>query len=172
MTAAIHVPQGAPLSRWLRLAAAILPVAATAVVGSMATQAEIPGWYAGLNKPVFNPPNWVFPVAWTILYTMIAIALWRLLGTIPRTGPSRTGWWLALAAFLVQLVLTAAWTPVFFTARAIGAGLIVVAMLLVMVLWTIRLSWRFDRIAAWLLVPHAAWVGFATLLNAAILRMN
>jgi tryptophan-rich sensory protein len=72
----------------------------------------------------------------------------------------------------VQIALNAAWTPVFFTGHAIGAGLIVVAMLLVMVLWTIRLTWRFDRVAAWLLVPYAAWVAFATLLNAAILRMN
>ena len=111
-------------------------------------------------------------MAWTVLYTMIAVALWRLLGAMPRTGPSREGWWLALAAFLVQLVLNAAWTPVFFTAHAIGSGLIVVAMLLVMVLWSIRLTWRFDQAAAWLLVPYAAWVAFATLLNAAILRLN
>ncbi|SFI09755.1 TspO/MBR family protein [Methylobacterium brachiatum] len=172
MPAALHVPEGPALPRWLRLAAAIVPVAVTAAIGSAATQAEIPGWYAGLTKPSFNPPNWVFPVAWTILYTMIAVSLWRLLGAMPRTGPSREGWWLALIAFLVQIALNAAWTPVFFTAHAIGTGLIVVAMLLVMVLWTIRLSWRFDRIAALLLVPYAGWVAFATLLNAAILRLN
>lgn len=172
MTAPTHVPERPVLPRWLRLAAAILPVAATATLGSVSTQAEIPGWYGGLNKPSFNPPNWVFPVAWTILYTMIAVSLWRLLGAMPRTGPSREGFWLALAAFLVQIALNAAWTPVFFSAHAIGAGLIVVAILLVMVLWTIRLTWRFDRLAAWLLVPYAAWVAFATLLNAAILRLN
>lgn len=172
MPAALHVPEGPALPRWLRLAAAIVPVAVTAAIGSAATQAEIPGWYAGLTKPSFNPPNWVFPVAWTILYTMIAVSLWRLLGAMPRTGPSREGWLLALIAFLVQIALNAAWTPVFFTAHAIGTGLIVVAMLLVMVLWTIRLSWRFDRVAAWLLVPYAGWVAFATLLNAAILRLN
>ncbi len=60
MTAATQVPEGSALPRWLRLAAAILPVAVTAAIGSVATQAEIPGWYAALNKPVFNPPNWVF----------------------------------------------------------------------------------------------------------------
>ena len=147
-------------------------MAATAAVGSVATQAEIPGWYAGLNKPSFNPPDWVFPVAWTALYTMIAVALWRLLGAKPRTGPSRGSWRLALVAFLVQLGLNAAWTPVFFSAHAVGLGLIVVVSLLVMVLWTVRLTWRFDRAAAWLLVPYAAWVAFATLLNAAILRLN
>ncbi|MDP4002119.1 TspO/MBR family protein [Methylobacterium sp. NEAU K] len=172
MTAATQIPVGSALPPWLRLAAAIAPVMATAVIGSMATRAEIPGWYAGLNKPPFNPPDWVFPVAWTVLDMMIAASLWRLLGAAPRTGPARAGWRLALAAFLVQIAVNAVWTPVFFTAHAMGAGLIVVAVLLVMVLWTIRLSWRFDRIAAWLLVPYAAWVAFATLLNAAILRMN
>jgi tryptophan-rich sensory protein len=172
MIAALHVPERPALSRWLRLVATIVPIAATAAIGSMATQAEIPGWYAGLNKPAFNPPNWVFPVAWTILYTMIAIALWRLLGAMPRSGPSREGWWLALAAFLVQVALNAAWTPVFFARHELGAGLVVVVALLVMVLWTIRLSWRIDRIAAWLLVPYAAWVAFASLLNAAIWRLN
>jgi benzodiazapine receptor len=172
MLAATQVPEGSALPRWLRLAAVTATGTIAAAIGSAATQAEIPGWYAGLTKPSFNPPNWVFPVAWTLLYTMIAVSLWRLLGAMPRTGPSREGWWLALAAFLVQLALNAAWTPVFFTAHAIGSGLIVVAMLLVMVLWTIRLSWRFDRVAAWLLVPYAAWVAFATLLNAAILRLN
>jgi len=172
MTAATHVPEGPALRPWLRLACAVVPVAATAFIGSVSTQAEIGGWYAGLNKPWFNPPDWVFPVAWTVLYTMIAVSLWRLLGARPLTGPSREGWRLALGAFLVQMALNAAWTPVFFSAHAIGLGLIVVATLLVMVLWTIRLTWRFDRAAAWLLVPYACWVAFATILNAAVLRLN
>ncbi|GJD57502.1 TspO/MBR family protein [Methylobacterium dankookense] len=172
MSTVTHVPERPALGPVLRIAAAVLPVAATAIVGSVATQGEIPGWYAGLNKPAFNPPNWLFPVAWTILYAMIAYAAWRLLGAMPRTGPSRQGWWLAILAFAVQLALNAAWSPVFFTAHAIGPALVVVVALLVMVLWTIRLSWRFDRLVAWLLVPYAAWVSFATLLNAAILRLN
>lgn len=169
---ATQVPGGSGLPRWPRLMAAILPLAVLFALGSTATRPEIPGWYAGLTKPAFNPPDGAFPVAWSVLYVMIAAALWRLLGAMPRTGPSRRGWWLALAAFLVQLGLNAAWTPVFFTAHAVDLALIVVASLLVMVLWTIRLTWRFDRAAAWLLVPYAAWVGFATLLNAAILRLN
>ena len=155
-----------------RLAAAILPVALTTAVGSLTTGPNIEGWYRTIQKPVFNPPDWVFPVAWTLLYTMIAVALWRLLGARPATGTARRGWWLAIGAFLVQLALNAAWTPVFFAAHAIGAALVVVIALLVMVLWTVRLTLRFDRIGGWLLVPYAAWVGFATLLNAAIWGMN
>ncbi|POR43743.1 TspO/MBR family protein [Methylobacterium sp. V23] len=168
----IHVPAEPALALPWRLAVAILPVALTAVLGSAATEPNIEGWYAGLTKPSFNPPNWAFPVAWTILYAMIAVSAFRLLGAKPRGGPTLGPWRLALAAFAVQLALNAAWTPTFFAAHALGAALVVSAAMWVMILWTIRLSWRFDRAAAWLLVPYAAWVGFATVLTGAIWRLN
>lgn len=172
MTLARLAPETSAPPVALRLAAAILPVALVASLASLATASSIDGWYARLAKPAFNPPNWAFPVAWTILYAMIALSAWRLLGARPLTGPSRRGWWLALAAFATQLVLNAVWTPTFFTAHAIGLAVVVCAALFVMILWTIRLSWRFDRAAAWLLAPYAAWVGFATLLTAAVWRLN
>ncbi len=172
MSDATAIPEKPALPPWPRLLAAILPVALTALLGSLATGSNIEGWYATLNKPAFTPPNGVFPVAWTILYAMIAVALWRLLGARPAFGPARRGWQLALAAFLAQLALNAAWTPVFFAAHALGTGLVVALAMLVMALWTIRLSWRFDRLAAGLLVPYAAWVAFASLLNGVIWRMN
>ncbi|WP_019906235.1 TspO/MBR family protein [Methylobacterium sp. 77] len=172
MTSALRVPEQPVFSLWPRLALAILPVVATSVLGSLSTTPNIEGWYAGLNKPDFNPPNWLFPVAWTILYAMIALSFWRLLGTFPVKGPMRQAWWLALGAFIVQLALNAAWSPTFFSAHALGWAGIVSAAMLVMILWTIRLSWRFDRLAAWLLVPYAAWVTFATVLTVAIWRLN
>ena len=172
MTATPHVPERPALSRYPRLAAAILPVLVTSVIGSLSTGPIIEGWYAGLTKPSFNPPNWAFPLAWTILYGLIAVSAWRLLGAMPRTGPTREGWRLAVIAFAVQLALNAAWTPTFFAAHAIGTGVVVSAAMFVMILWTIRLSWRFDRLAAGLLVPYAAWVGFATILNFALWRLN
>ena len=103
---------------------------------------------------------------------MIALSFWRLLGASPATGPMRRGWWLAVGAFLAQLALNAAWSPVFFSAHALGWAGIVAGAMLVMILWTIRLSWRFDRFAAWLLVPYAAWVTFATLLTVTLWRLN
>ena len=172
MTRASLVPETSAPPVALRLAAAILPVGLVAFLSSLATASYIDGWYAQLAKPAFNPPNWAFPVAWTILYAMIALSAWRLLGARPHGGPSRGGWWLALAAFATQLVLNAVWTPTFFAAHAIGLAVVVCAALFVMILWTIRLSWRFDRAAAWLLAPYAAWVGFATLLTAAVWRLN
>lgn len=172
MTAMPHVPTAPAVAPIARVAIAVVPVLLTSYIGSISTTPNIEGWYAGLTKPSFNPPNWAFPVAWTILYAMIAYSGWRLLGVKPRTGPTVRAWWLAVAAFAAQLALNAAWSPVFFSAHALGAGVVVAAAMFVMILWTIRSSWRFDRIAAWLLVPYAAWVGFATILNAALWRLN
>lgn len=172
MSGGTAVPERAALPPIPRIAAAILPVALATAIGSLSTGPNIEGWYETIHKPAFNPPNWVFPVAWTILYTMIAASLWRLLGARPIAGPTGRAWWLALAAFFTQLALNAAWTPVFFAFHALAAGLVVALAMLVMVLWTIRLSWRFDRAAAWLLVPYAAWVAFASLLNGVIWQMN
>ncbi|MFY9293114.1 MAG: TspO/MBR family protein [Methylorubrum rhodinum] len=168
----LEVPERPALSPLPRIAAAILPVVLTAAIGSLATGSNIETWYETICKPAFNPPNWLFPVAWTVLYAMIAVSLWRLLGARPVVGPSRRAWWLALAAFAAQLVLNAAWTPVFFAAHELGLALVVALAMLVMILWTIRLSRRFDRAAAWLLVPYAAWVSFACLLNGVIWQMN
>ena len=172
MTCATAVPTNSALPPLPRIAAAILPVVLTAAVGSLSTGSNIEGWYRTIEKPAYNPPDWLFPIAWTVLYAMIALSLWRLIGQRPVVGPARRAWWLTLAAFAAQLALNAAWTPVFFAAHAIGPALIVSAAMLVMILWTIRLSWRFDRPAAWLLVPYAAWVAFATWLNGVIWQMN
>ncbi|WP_232628420.1 TspO/MBR family protein [Methylobacterium sp. Leaf118] len=168
----LNIPERPALPPLPRIAAAILPVLVTAALGSLATGANIETWYATIRKPAFNPPNWVFPVAWTLLYAMIAVSLWRLLGARPVSGPARRAWWLALAAFGAQLALNAAWTPVFFAVHELGLALIVALAMLAMILWSIRLSWRFDRAAAWLLVPYAAWVSFACLLNGVIWQMN
>ncbi|ACA15931.1 TspO and MBR like protein [Methylobacterium sp. 4-46] len=156
----------------LRLALAVLPVLATALTGPLFTTPNIPTWYAGLAKPGFTPPNWMFPVAWSMLYAMIALACWRVLGTAPASADLRRGRSVALAAYAVQLALNAIWTPVFFAAHSLLGGLVVIVALLVMILWTIRLFWPLDRAAALLLVPYAGWVAYATAVNAAVWRMN
>ena len=152
-----------PSAKWLGLAGFGVAAAAAALIGGLGVAGTV-AEYQSLRQPAWAPPSWLFGPVWTVLYVLIAVSGWLVW--------RRTGWTSALTVYAVQLALNAAWTPIFFTGHAIGAGLIVVAMLLVMVLWTIRLTWRFDRVAAWLLVPYAAWVAFATLLNAAILRMN
>ena len=121
-------------------------------------------WYAGLAKPSFNPPNWLFAPVWTALYVLIAVAGWRTFAR-DRSGGSMAIWW-------AQLVLNFLWSPVFFAARQIGVALGIILLLLAVVLAFIGASWRRDRVAAWLFVPYAAWLGFASALNAAILALN
>jgi len=154
-----------PLPRFL---VAVVPVVAVAVSASLVTQPNIPAWYAGLQKPGFTPPNWAFPVAWTLLYTLMAYALWRILA-LPENRPGRGA---AIVAFFVQLVLNGLWSFAFFGGRSPIAGLVVIAALIVAIIATIRIFWRLDRTTALLLVPYLAWVAYATLLNGTIWRLN
>ena len=122
-------------------------------------------WYATLNKPPFNPPNWVFAPVWTALYVMIAIAGWRTW--------LQTGWRSrAMMLWLMQMALNFAWTPMFFGAHVPSAALIIIVCLLIAIVGFIRAAWPRDRIAAALFVPYALWVAFASVLNAAIVVLN
>lgn len=139
----------------------VLVVGGGALIGVGNTPGE---WYQALDKPPFNPPNWLFGPVWTILYVLIAIAGWRI-WTGRHTGGAMTAWW-------VQLGLNFLWSPIFFTLQRPGLALVVILALLVAILVFIRIAWDRDRVAAWLFVPYAAWVAFATLLNASIWWLN
>jgi tryptophan-rich sensory protein len=121
-------------------------------------------WYAELAKPEFNPPNWLFGPVWTVLYALIAVAGWRAF-VRDRSGWPMRLWW-------AQLVLNFMWSPAFFAAHRIGLALVVILLLLAAVLAFIVAAWRHDREAAWLFAPYAAWVAFASMLNASILVLN
>jgi translocator protein len=120
-------------------------------------------WYAGLAKPPFNPPNWIFAPVWTLLYVLIAIAGAR---TFAR------GLDLAFALWVAQLALNFAWSPAFFWLHRPGLALSIVAALLAVILAFIVQNWQADNVSALLFVPYACWVAFATLLNASIVRLN
>jgi tryptophan-rich sensory protein len=121
-------------------------------------------WYAGLAKPSFNPPGWIFGPVWTVLYILIAVAGRRVCQR-DRSGWSMRLWW-------TQLALNFLWSPVFFAAHWIGLALVVILVMLVAILAFIVAAWRLDRVAAWLFVPYAAWVAFASLLNGSIWMLN
>jgi len=124
-------------------------------------------WYASLNKPSWNPPNWIFGPVWTTLYVMMAVAAWRVW---------RKGGWSAqaqpLRLYLIQLALNAAWTPAFFALQNPGLGLVVIVTLWSAIGMTVRRFASVDRIAAGLLVPYWLWVSFATVLNATLWWLN
>ena len=156
-------------SRNLRLGAlAITGVIAASVVGQLATFPNLVPWYAGLAKPSFNPPNWLFGPVWTTLYALMALAVWRIL-RLPQATASRG---LALSLFFVQLALNAAWSWMFFAAHNPLLGLINIIPQLAIIIATVVVFLRLDKIAAWCLVPLVAWVAFASTLNFAIWRLN
>ncbi len=131
------------------------------LIGLMTMPGE---WYAGLAKPPFNPPGWIFAPAWTLLYILVAVAGWRTWQRAPRSA--------AMAVWFLQLALNFIWSPVFFGAHRIGAALVTVAALLATILAFIAMRRRHDPTAALLFTPYAAWVAFATLLNGAIWSLN
>jgi benzodiazapine receptor len=121
-------------------------------------------WYGNLAKPAFNPPPWVFGPVWTVLYVFIAIAGWLV------WQRDRSGW--AMRLWAVQLLLNFLWTPVFFGAHRIGLALVIILLTVVAILSFVVSAWRKHRAAAVLFLPYAAWVAFASVLNAAIFLLN
>lgn len=121
-------------------------------------------WYDGLRKPGFTPPRWVFPVAWTTLYLLIAWSGARLAG-LPGAGA-------AMALWAAQIALNTLWTPVFFGAHRLGMGMAVIALLWLVVAALTVLAFRLDRLAGALLLPYLAWLSLAAALNFRVWRDN
>jgi translocator protein len=124
-------------------------------------------WYAGLAKPGFTPPGWVIGLVWLILYTTMAVAAWR----VWRPG-GFAGARAALTLFLIQLVLNAAWTYVFFGLHSPGLALVEIMLLWAAILLTLLAFRKKDRAAAGLMLPYWLWVSFAAWLNFSIWRLN
>jgi tryptophan-rich sensory protein len=140
-------------------------VALCQLAGAAGALVTDPAFYGDLARPSWAPPGWLFAPVWITLYTLMGVAAWL----VWRTGQGRRG---ALAWFGIQLVLNAAWTPVFFGLRSIGGGLIVIVLLELAIFGTIIAFARRSRLAAVLMVPYAAWVGFALVLNASLWSLN
>lgn len=121
-------------------------------------------WYESLQKPRWTPPNWLFPVAWTALYVLMAWAATRV--------AMAEGIGLAMAFWALQLSLNTLWTPVFFGLRRIRAGMVVVSALWLSVAATAVVFFTIDRMAGMLLLPYLAWVSVAAALNFSIMRRN
>ena len=156
-------------SRYVRSGVlAIIAVTAASIIGQLATYPNLAPWYSGLAKPSFNPPNWIFAPVWTALYVLMAFAVWRVLRQPGASAVRR----LALGLFFIQLALNAAWSWMFFGANSPLLGMINIIPQMLIILATIITFHRLDRIAAWCLVPLAAWVAFASVLNVAIWRLN
>jgi translocator protein len=146
---------------------ALATVVAVSLAGQLATYPNLTPWYAGLSKPAFNPPNWVFAPVWTALYLLMAFAGWRVLRLRPSPARRR-----ALMLFFTQLTLNAAWSWMFFAAHSPLLGLVNIIPQWLVIVATIVAFTRLDRLAARCLVPLALWVAYAAVLNAAVWWLN
>ena len=147
---------------------AIIAVATTSALGQLATYPNLTPWYAGLVKPSFNPPNWIFGPVWTTQYVLMAFAAWRIL-RLPQPSADRR---LALSLFFIQLVLNAAWSWMFFGANSLVLGVINIIPQLAIIFAMVIAFYRLDKLAGWCLLPLLAWVSFACVLNVTIWRLN
>lgn len=144
----------------------VFPLFLGACCAAAATGAMFPPgqWYRDLAKPSWTPPDWLFPLAWTVLYISSAIAATRV--AVAGDAAHAMGFW----AF--QIALNTLWTPVFFGLERIRAGAIVLACLWFSVAGCIVSFFAVDALAGWLMVPYLVWVTVAGALNLSVWRLN
>lgn len=152
-----------PVRRWAALPMFVLAVALVAVAGSLSS-ASTGSQYIALAKPTFAPSPWLFGPVWTILYCLIAVAGWL--------AWSARGWTPAMGVYTAQLLLNAAWTPLFFTADQYGLAFADISLLWLLIVANVVLFWPIRRAAALLLLPYLLWVTYAAALNLAIWQLN
>ncbi|SDX76633.1 TspO and MBR related proteins [Pseudomonas syringae] len=121
-------------------------------------------WYESLQKPAFTPPNWAFPVAWTMIYLLLAWAGYRLT-VLPGSQTM-------LALWAAQIALNTLWTPVFFGANRVAAAMVILALLWIVVATMIVMALQLDVVTGLILLPYLAWLSVAAALNFSILRHN
>ena len=146
---------------WMAFGVFLAAAFAAASTGSMFSPDR---WYEELDKPAWTPPNWLFPVAWTILYIAMAVAAARV-ATKPDPG-------LALAFWALQITLNTLWSPIFFGLNRIGASVVVMACMWVAVTATTVMFYQLDTIAGALFVPYFIWTSYAAALNVSVWRRN
>jgi len=161
------------------------------VIGSVFTIPAIGSWYKTLNKPSFNPPNWIFGPVWTLLFLLMGISFYLVwdkkwvvknktkeiknLKINPWFEKLWTGDWQKiniLSIFFVQLLLNVGWSVAFFGMQSPGTALSILLMLWVSILFTIINFYRVSKLSAYLLIPYILWVSFAGILNYALLILN
>ncbi|QDO97811.1 tryptophan-rich sensory protein [Ferrovibrio terrae] len=141
-------------------------------LGGAITAEPVKTWYPLLAKPALTPPDLAFPIVWTALYALMAIAAWRVWRQASRTGAGLNQARAALLLFALQLVLNLGWSWLFFGQQMIGWALAEIGLLWLAIVACIVTFARHDRIAALLLTPYLLWVSFAAYLTFAIWQLN
>lgn len=145
----------------IRLVVLVLICEGVGIVGSLVTVPAITGWYMGLNKPFFSPPNWIFGPVWTTLYLLMGVS-WFLVWSKK----------ISKKWFYIQLALNFLWSYIFFGLHNAGLALAEILFMWIAIVMTIRDFYKTSRTASWLLVPYVLWVSFAAFLNFSIWVLN
>jgi len=156
-----------PMRNWLALGGFLAICFLVSGIGGWVTATSVGTWYETLEKPAFNPPDWVFGPVWTALYIMIAVAGWLVWRKAGFSGAKP-----AFIVYFVQLGLNLLWSFLFFGAQNPAVALAGILALLASIVATALLFSRIDRVAAMLFLPYAAWVAFASVLNGSIAYLN
>lgn len=154
------------MNKFTRIIAALIPLGVGGVAG-IATATGITDWYVYLEKPVFNPPNWLFGPVWTLLYLLMGITIYRLLSAAPSPKRSR-----AIRIFWIQLVLNGAWSFIFFNAQQLGWAFAEILLIWLAIVLMLITTYRVDKTAAYIQIPYLLWVSFASVLNGTLWWMN
>ena len=150
-----------------KLLASIIICEFAGVAGSVFTAPQIKGWYAGLEKPFFNPPNWIFAPVWTALFILMGISLWMIWTEKEKISKKK-----AILIFAVQLILNVLWSLMFFGLNSPVLGFLIIVPLWIAIFLTIKEFYKISKIASYLLAPYILWVSFASVLNAFIWFLN
>jgi tryptophan-rich sensory protein len=152
----------------LKLAVSIGVCLLAGVIGGLFTSSSIPTWYAALNKPAFNPPNWIFGPVWTLLYILMGVSLFLVWQKGLKNKKAKT----AVTIFGIQLALNTLWSILFFGLKSPILGLGEIVVLWAFILLSIIKFSKISKTAAWLLLPYILWVSFAAVLNLSIFLLN
>jgi benzodiazapine receptor len=155
------------MKKSLLFIACILFTLLIGATSGIATSDSISGWFTTLNKPVFNPPNYLFGPVWTILYILMGISFYLILNTKPTELRKK-----AIAIFLVQLFLNFCWSFLFFKFHLLGIALLEIVMIWMSIILMIIIFYKINKTAALLQIPYLLWVSFASILNGAIWWLN
>lgn len=155
------------MNRYLKLTLCILLTLSIGALGGFATASSIGSWYVTLNKPFFNPPNYLFGPVWTTLYILMGISFFIILQSPISTLRKK-----ATRVFCVQLFLNFCWSFIFFKFQLLGFALIEIIIMWVAILSMILVFKKINILAAYLQIPYLIWVSFATLLNASLWWLN
>jgi len=154
-------------NRWFWFLLFVAVSYAVAALGSLFTASSVNTWYAHLQKPSINPPNWIFGPVWSTLYLLMAVSAWLVWRSAGWTDGRA-----ALTLFFVQLGLNLLWSAVFFGLRQPGLALLEIMFLLASIIATAVAYFPLSRLAFWLMLPYVTWVSFACVLNFKIWQLN